>query len=153
MAFAERACVLAFVAHFASPFWVGHFDFCTVLRVWECIADIRFLINFKAGHAKTANYITRCSNNGRTRSAILNRDDALSASIGFFACGACVFETHVLSSAGRVAIDALQTLLVVLRGTKRDRSSRAKRAVGGEVVFCNHFDPGRTLDLTAVVYG
>lgn len=61
MAFAERACVLAFVAHFASPFWVGHFDFCTVLRVWKCIADIRFLINFKAGLAKTANYITRWS--------------------------------------------------------------------------------------------
>jgi len=88
-----------------------------------------------------------------TRSAIHNRDDAISASIGFHGCGACVFETHVLSSSDRVASDALHTLVVVLRGTKLDRSGRAKRAVGGEVVFCNHFDPGRTLDLTAVVYG
>jgi len=88
-----------------------------------------------------------------TRSAILNRDDAISVSIGFHSCSACVFETHVLSSRDRVAIDALHTLVVVLRGTKLDRSSRAKRAVGGEVVFCNHLDPGRTLDLTAVVYG
>ena len=57
VAFAERACILAFVAHFASPFWVSHFDFCTVLRVREWLTLPR-LGCFKAGHAKIADYIT-----------------------------------------------------------------------------------------------
>lgn len=150
MAFAERACILAFVAHFASPGWVSHFDFCTVLRVRECHALPRF-VHIKAGHARSADYITILQFFGRTRSAIHDRDDALAACCGFFTCAARVGETHVLSSVGRVAGDALHTLVVVLSGTKVDQCRRAKRAVGRDVGLCNHVDEGRTVDLIAVV--
>jgi len=152
VAFAERACILAFVAHFASPLWVRHFDFCTVLRVRECHAIPRF-VHFKAGHARIADYITIRQFYGRTRSAIHDRDDTVAACCGFHSCGARVGETDVLSSVGRVAGDALHTLVVVLSGTKVDQCRRAKRAVGREVVLCNEVDEGRTVDLIAVVQG
>lgn len=152
MAKAERACILACVAHCASPVWVRIYDFCTVTRVREWHALPRFG-HFKAGHASSADDITILQFFGRTRSAIHDRYDALASCCGFHSCGARVGETHVLSSVDRVAGDALQTLLVVLRGTKLDQCRRAKGAVGSEVVFCNDVDEGRTVDLIAVVYG
>lgn len=84
-------------------------------------------------------------------SAIHNRGDTVAACCGFQRLGAIVVETDVHCSVGRVAGDALHTLVVVLSGTKLDQCRRAKRAVGREVVFCNDVDEGRTVDLIAVV--
>jgi len=51
-ALAVRAGILAYVAHFANPFWVGHFYLCTILRVRECLAVAR--VYFEARVAELA---------------------------------------------------------------------------------------------------
>jgi len=51
-ALAVRVGILAYVAHFANPFWVGHFYLCTILRVRECLAVTR--VDFEARVAELA---------------------------------------------------------------------------------------------------
>jgi len=118
-AFAVRAGILANVAHFANPFWVGHFYLCTILRVRECLAVAR--VDFEARVTELAEQVAACGFMGASRSTVRDRDDTVASCCGFLACRTGVGQTLVVVFIQRITWVALQTRFASLVGTEVDR--------------------------------